>query len=75
MVPMVEERPRRRGRKKGRVRSKKAPPKLAKKRRQPTTLAITLMAIPEFRQRVIQLVVRKLRKRPTMRAERSPGRM
>jgi hypothetical protein len=33
------------------------------------------MAIPEFRQRVIQLVVRKLRKRPTMRAERSPGRM
>ncbi len=36
-------------------------PKPAKKRRQPTTLATTLMAIPEFRQRVIQLVVRKLR--------------
>ncbi len=36
-------------------------PKPAKKRRQPTTLATMLMAIPEFRQRVIQLVVRKLR--------------
>ena len=123
---MVEERPRRRGRKKGRVRPKKAPVKRtrakakkppvseeellpgllegdipeqppiteeeaveeerpavaeeaaiiaeaikeavrapqakpAKKRRQPTILATTLMAIPEFRQRVIQLVVRKLR--------------
>ena len=127
---MGEERPRRRGRKKGRVRPKKAPAKRtrakaqkppvseeellpgllegdipeqppiteeeaveeerpavaveaaiiaeavkeavrapqakpAKKRRQPTALATTLMAIPEFRQRVIQLVVRKLRQRPT----------
>ena len=62
---MVEERPRRHGRKKGSVLSKKAvrapQPKPTKKRRQPTTLATTLMAIPEFRQRVIQLVVRKLR--------------
>ena len=62
---MVEEGPRRRGRKKGRVWPKKAPPKRtqakAKKRRQPTTLSTTLMAIPDFRQRVIQLVVRKLR--------------